>query len=535
MGNDPGTPGNGGATPGNGGTGTPSVPMCNADGVALGAPRLWRLTHAQLGNSINDVFGFRVPAVDTLPGESRLDGFANASDRLSLSPVLFDYYDRVAEQVGTQAVMRAGTLLKCPLAMLGQGTCLADFLAAVGTKAWRRPLEAAETEKLTRLYRDASAAAGPDIGFKMLVQGLVLSANFLYRTELGEARSVVSTDGSVRLGQYEIASALSFMLWDAPPDAELLDQARQGKLTDGAALTAQARRMLGVPDRAPGALFSFVQQWLETEDYTQKPKDPEAYPIFNPEIAKLLEQETSTFVKEALLDPAGGVKQLLTASHGYVNATTAKLYGVPAPAGTGLVRVELDKSQRRGIMTQASFLGAHAEPIHTSVSNRGRFFREEILCAPVPPPPADFKFDEKIITEDMTAREKFEVHAKNPACGGCHKLFDGLGFALENYDAIGQYRTTEKGKTIDASGVIEAPGGGELRFKNFVDLMDQLSARKDVYDCFASQYLQYVTGRVELPECERQAVARAFIDSGNQLPALITAIVSAPSFVGRKN
>jgi hypothetical protein len=506
--------------------------MCNADGVALGAPRLWRLTHAQLGNTINDSFGFRVPAVDTLPGESRLDGFANASDRLTLSPVLFDYYDRVAEQVGTQAVMRAAQLLKCPLAMLGQGTCLADFLSTVGTRAWRRPLDAPEVEKLTKLYRDASAAAGPDIGFKMLVEGLVLSANFLYRTELGEAPL---KDGSVRLGQYEIASALSYMLWDGPPDAVLLEQAAQGKLTDAAALTAQAKRMLAVPDRTPGALFSFVQQWLETEDYTDKPKDPEAYPIFNPQLAEALEQETATFVKEALLDPAGGVKQLLTATHGYVNAATAKLYGVPAPAGTGLVKVELDKTQRRGIMTQGSFLGAHAEPIQTSVSNRGRFFREEILCSPVPPPPGDFKFDEKVITEDMTAREKFEVHAKNPACGGCHKLFDGLGFALENYDAIGQYRSTEKGKTIDASGAITPPGGAEIKFRNFVDLMDQLAAQSDAYDCFASQYLQYVTGRVELPECERQAVAKAFTSSGNQLSALVTAIVSAPSFVGRKN
>jgi hypothetical protein len=382
TGNTPGNQGAGGGatTPGtgNGGTATPAVPMCNAQGVALAPPRLWRLTHAQLGNTIADVFGFRVPALDTLPGESRLDGFANASDRLTLSPVLFDYYDRVAEQVGTQAVMRAGQLLRCPLAMLGQGTCLADFLAGVGTKAWRRPLATTEMEKLTKLYRDASAAAGPEIGFKMLVEGLVLSANFIYRTELGAANGQ-SSDGSVRLDQYEIASALSYMLWDAPPDAELLDLAKQGKLTDGPALTAQARRMLAVPDRAPGALFSFVQQWLETEDYTQKPKDPEAYPIFNPDIAKLLEQETATFVKEALLDPSGGVKQLLTATHGYVNATTAKLYGVPAPAGAagaGLVKVELDRTQRRGIMTQGSFLGAHAEPIQTSVSNRGRFFRE---------------------------------------------------------------------------------------------------------------------------------------------------------------
>ena len=142
-----------------------------------------------------------------------------------------------------------------------------------------------------------------------------------------------ASDGSVRLGQYEIASALSYMLWDGPPDAVLLEQAAQGKLTDAAALTAQAKRMLAVPDRTPGALFSFVQQWLETEDYTDKPKDAEAYPIFNPQLAEALEQETATFVKEALLDPAGGVKQLLTATHGYVNAATAKLYGVPVPAG----------------------------------------------------------------------------------------------------------------------------------------------------------------------------------------------------------
>jgi hypothetical protein len=204
-------------------------------------------------------------------------------------------------------------------------------------------------------------------------------------------------------------------------------------------------------------------------------------------------------------------------------------------ASASLTRTELDPAQRRGLFTHAGFLAAHADENQTSVVGRGRYIREQLLCAPVPPPPGDFKFEEKVITEDMTAREKFAVHSKNPACSSCHALFDSIGFALENYDAVGQYRKTDKNKTIDPSGDLPLPDGSKLHFTNFVDLVDQLSRGPDAYACFASQYLQYASGKVKLDDCERQDVARAFAASGYRLDELALAIVTSPRFVTRRN
>ena len=494
--------------------------------------RLWRLTSSQFKHTIAEAFSFTVPSLDTLPSESRLDGFANSSERLGLSSSLFDYYGHAAEDVAAEALRKSTDLLHCPVAQLGTGTCLSEFLNTVGEKAWRRPLGPDEITKLTKLYTTAAGDLGPEGGFKTLVQGLVLSANFIFRTELGAGADAA---GPTKLTDLELASALSYMLWDGPPDAALMDLAKQGKLHEPETLASEARRLyLGT--KSPDAMFSFVQQWLETEDFTQKPKDMMTFPTFTQEVAQDLETETRLFVKGVFFDPAGdkSLTTLLTAPYGYLNARTAKLYGKDA-TGNDLTKSDLDPAQRRGLLTQASFLAAHAEPINTSVVNRGRFIREEVLCSDVPPPPAVFKFDEKNITEDMTAREKFIEHSKNPACKGCHVMFDTIGFALENYDAIGKWRTTEKGKTIDPSGNIPMPSGGELAFSNFVDLIEKLGKGTDAYDCFSSQFFQYVTGRVKLDDCERANLARAFADSGYKLDALVMAIVKSPNFSQRIN
>jgi hypothetical protein len=507
------------------------VPMCQGTPLAPAA-RLWRLTHRQYKNTLSDAFGFSTPSVDTLPSGSRLDGFANASERLTLSSALFDYYSRIAEEVSVEAVKRAGDLLGCPVASLGTGTCLADFLNGVGAKAWRRPLSAEEVTKLTKLYSDAAGDVGPEEGFKMVVQGLLLSTNFLFRTELGAAST-----GVTKLTDFELASALSYMLIDGPPDAELIDLAKKGQLSQPETLGKQAVRLYGNA-RAPEAMFSFVQQWLEIEDFLNKPKDMMTFPTFTADVAKDLEDETRTFVKATFFDSSGdrSFKTLLTAPYGYLNARTAKLYGKDdGPADNTLARTDLDPSQRRGLLTQATFLAAHAEPVNTSVVARGRFIREEVLCNDVPPPPAEFKFDEKFITEDMTAREKFTEHSKNPACKACHALFDTLGFALENYDAVGRWRTTEKGKMIDPTGTITLPSGGQMTFKNFVDMIDQLGKGNDASDCFASQFVQYVSGRVKLDDCDRANAIGAFRASGYKLDALVAAIVKSSSFVSRSN
>jgi hypothetical protein len=541
-------PGNGASNPGDGtpgGAANPSMSPMGAGSLGATNPgramctkqpqiqeaRLWRLTSSQFKHTVADAFGFTVPVLDTLPSESRLDGFANSSERLGISSALFDYYGHAAADIAAEALAKAGTLLKCPVANLGTGTCLADFLNTVGEKAWRRPLAAEDMAKLTKLYTDAAGDVGPEEGFKTLVQGLVLSPNFVFRTELGGG----AADGATtKLTDVELASALSYMLWDGPPDAALMDLAKQGKLHDPDALAAEAMRLYNNP-KAPEAMFSFVRQWLETEDYTDKPKDMMTFPTFSPEVAVDLENETRQFVKEVFFGGADkSLTTLMTAPWGFLNARTGKIYGKDV-TGMDLVKTDLDPAQRRGLLTQGSFLGAHAEPINTSVVNRGRFIREEIICSDVPPPPAAFKFDEKNITEDMTAREKFVEHSKNPACKGCHVMFDTIGFAVENYDAIGRWRTMEKGKVIDPSGSIPMPSGGDLAFSNFVDLIDKLGKGTDAYDCFSSQFLQYTSGRVRLDDCERANLARTFADSGYKLDALVAAIVTSPTFFTRTN
>jgi hypothetical protein len=514
------------------GTGDPPPPTADCRQLTPGPARLWRLTHDQLRNTVFETFGVRVPVLDTLPEESRLDGYANAAERLNLSPVLMAYYDSGADAVAAEVVNRAGDFIKCPLAALGEGTCLADFLRTVGGKAWRRPLTVTELGKLDQLYRGAAAAIGPDEGLKTVVKGLMLSANFLFRTELGTDQ----TPGSItKLTDLELASALSYTLWDGPPDAALMDLAVANKLHDPATLKQQAQRLWSSP-KARVSLYSFLQQWLETERMTSEPKDPMAFPAFTPQVAKDLEQETRLFLEGIVFEPGGdrSLRTLLTATYGYLNAGTAKVYGQTSTA-TALTRTDLDPSQRRGLFTQASFLAAHADQIDTAVVGRGRYIRESLLCAPVPPPPGNFKFDEKVITDDMTAREKFTEHAKNPACSSCHSLFDSIGFALENYDAAGQYRLKDKNKMIDPSGVLPLPSGGEIKFANFVDMIDQIAKGNDAYSCFAGQYLQYSSGKVALDDCETADIARSFKDANYKLDELALAIVTSPRFVTRKN
>jgi hypothetical protein len=531
---DPGSTGagttGGSATTGGSGGGPQA---CNPQSPNFSATRVWRLTRPQLKNTLVDTFGTSGKVVDSLPDDSRLEGYANHPDGLGISSLLADYYFRFADEIAAEVVRSSGNFVKCPLASL-DATCITTFLNDYGTRAWRRPLSDAERGKLTQLYVTVSQANGPELGLRMVVQGLVLSPNFLFRTELGGAQT-----GVTKMTGYEIASALSYTLWDAPPDAPLLAAAASGQLEDPAALAAQARRLLSVTTRVAPSLHSFMQQWLQTDGLARVQKDPVLFPNYTPATVQALTDETNAFVDSVVFDAGGdrSLRTLLSASYGYANETTASIYGVKA-TGTTLTKVDFDPTKRRGLLTQAGFLAGHSYATSTGLVGRGRFIREAILCAPVPPPPGNFMFDPTVITDDMTERQKFEIHRKNPACATCHSLFDPIGIAIENYDPIGQYRTTDKGKTIDPSGKIPlADGVTTVNFSNYVDLLTQLSARPDVYDCFASQYLEYATGRrpEQLDACDAQTAAKAFGASGYKIDELLLAVVGLPSFVTRRN
>ncbi len=527
---------------------SPEGPPTNPPPVAVGAcseatlarPRVWRLTNLQIKNTLRDALGAAPPTVDQLPDLNRLDGYANRADNLPIDGLLADQYFKISEELADDVARRAADFVKCPQGMagLGTGTCMKDFLSSFALKLWRRPPTDAEVAALTALYgKTAQDGGDPAFGFKSVVQAIFMSPSFLYRSELGHTQNA----GEVTyLTDYELASALSYTLWDTAPDAALLDLARQGKLRDKKVLTEQAMRLLGSADRASPSFYNFVQQWLYTEDLLEKDKDPEIFSVYNRDVAADLSEEAHLYLNSVVFDPGAdrSFKSLFTNSYGFVSARTAPLYGVTA-SGTKPTKTSFNPAERRGLLTLASFMAAHADPDGTALVDRGRYFREEILCAPVPPPPdgAAPPLDPKFATADMTGREKFTQHSENPQCGVCHQLFDGLGFAMESYDAIGRYRTTDKGKQLDPSGQVPLPSGVTIKFDNFVDLVDQLSKTKDLYSCFSSQYLTYATGRKlsEVKECERELVSNEFERSGYKLDSLIMSVVNTPSFMARKN
>ncbi len=183
---------------------------------------------------------------------------------------------------------------------------------------------------------------------------------------------------------------------------------------------------------------------------------------------------------------------------------------------------------------------AHGDPNGTRLVDRGAYFAQQVLCEPLPPPPADaVNQDVQEAPLDATGRERFALHSASPRCASCHHLFDGMGFALEAYDGIGQFRTTDKGRPIDASGSVPLPSapGKDVAFTSFVDLIEQLSTKPDLYSCFARQYLSYATGRklTELDVCEQASIADDFTKAGYTIDALAMSVVSASSFVARRN
>jgi hypothetical protein len=544
-GNGPGDPGD----PNNGKP--PVVPpdvmrgQCNAD--TLAKPRAWRLTHEQVRNTLRDALGFSPPAIEAFPIEARIDqnnsrnGFANRADQMKISPLLADAYFKASEELAAEVAGKAATYgITCAVASLGQGTCLKTFLQNFGLKLWRRPLSEAEITSLTTFFNASSGYdGGAEGGLKNVVQAMFLSPRFLYRSEVGHTQAA----GEVTvLTDYELASALSYSLWNTGPDATLLDLAGKGQLRTKDALVTQAKRMLATAQKTGPAMHSFVEQWLRIEGVDTAEKDTTIYSLGTMQVAQDLVAENHRFIDSVLFEGDKSFKTLFTASYGFVNARTAPIYGLTGVTGNDLVKRDLDKTQRRGLLTTAAFLWGHANPDGTHPVERGRYFREEILCEGVPDPPPTVLIDPQFGNATLTKREQLAIHEKEPACAACHVLIDGIGLSMENYDGIGKWRKDEvvQGgavKPIDSTGKLPLPSGSELSFNNFIELIDQLANKKDIYSCFASQYLDYTTGHRpdEINNCEKTLVTDEFVNSGYNVESLVLAVVGSPSFMSRKN
>jgi hypothetical protein len=494
---DPGSP-NAGASGGGSGTGNTTGTNGGTGGagaVALppkdpGRVTLHLLNRAEYGNTVRDLMGTALlPSANFLNDAPEL-GFDNNADMLFVSSVSARLYHQAAETLAAEAITpaRRAALITCDLAAAGD-TCARSIITTFGLRAYRRPLTPAEVTAYLGLMSAArTVGATPDEAVRTLIEAFLTSPHFLFRVEIDpEPTSLVAHP----VGPYEIASRLSYLLYRSMPDKPLFDAAAAGKLSALPDIQVQLTRMLAEPK---GAVFAqeFSTQWLGARSLEVTQFDKIVFPNFTPALATSMKQELIAFF-DAFVRENLPVNQLLTSNFSYIDDNLATLYGVPAVGTTGIMKKTTFATPQRGggLLTMAGPLAVTSHPTRTSLVKRGAWVLGQLLCSEPPPPPPDVPpFPEGKLMG--TQREILKMHRENPSCGACHNIMDNLGAALENYDALGAWRTMDGGEVIDARGML--PDGGAM-FTGGREMGAAVAADPRFSACVAEKMLTYALGR----------------------------------------
>ncbi len=516
-------------------------PLTNADGTDNGtttsslcaktvpgpAP-LRRLTQLQYDNTVRDLLGDNTHPSQSFPPDQKQGDFTNTAVALTVSPLLAQGYESAAEVIAARAIAKGATFFGCD-PVKGEDACAKTFVAAFGKRAYRRPLTTEETQTLfDKLYTPNRMDADFNNGIQAVVEAMLQSASFLYLPEIGAVDR--KKDDAVPLTSYEMASRLSYLLWSSMPDDALFAAADADALRTPEQIAAQARRMLGDP-KAKSAVEDFFAQWLHVRDLGSVAKDPGVYPDFDNTMRAAMQAETLAFVDWVMWQSDARVETLLTAPVSFINASTAKVYGITGVTSATPVKTDLDPKQRAGIITQPAILTALSKPDRSSPVVRGKFIRERFLCQTISPPPTDVIITPPKITPGVSTRDAFSQHSIDPKCSGCHKLMDPIGFGFESFDGIGRFRTVDQGKPVDASGsLIGSDVDGT--FIGAPELAKKLAQSQQVRDCVAVEWFRYGHGRGETPDdaCSLDTLKKAFSAANYDVRELIVALTQTDAF-----
>ena len=496
-----------------GGEGTPSD-----TGAPLG-PTLRLLTRPQYESSLGSLFSFADSLnLTKLEDDIALNGSRSiGAANVALSAKKTEAYLSIAEQAADLALSDPAFLGCDP----NDSGCVDEFIQGFGSRAFRRPLAAEEISSYRAIYDQGTAELGGTVALKYVVQALLVSPHFLYRTELGEA-----SGGERILSSIELASKLAYFLWDAPPDDELFDQAVAADLRDPGLLRAQAERLMNSPRFSDG-LTGLFNDYLRLFELSTVEKLPGAFPQFGPELKNSMQQETLLNLQYAS-ESGADFRRVFDAPVTFVDADLAAHYGFAGSFGSEFVQVELPpNSPRSGLLTNASLLSLYAHSTSSSPTLRGKFVRETVLCQHIPAPPPEVDTTLPDAMESNTTRERFSQHATDPGCATCHRLMDPIGLALENFDAVGQFREFENGFPIDPSGDLDGRG-----FDDPTGLSQALAEHEALPECVARTAFRYAWGRLENKADGDviETISAQFSQSGYQLRELILAAVTDPGF-----
>lgn len=498
--------------------------------TTLGAPSaMRRLSEHQYKHAIADIFGADVTVPGRFEPRLRQDGLlATGDSAVSVSSSGFEQYALRSREVAAQVLAedRRERYFACDLSgdRFDEG-CANAFFTEYGRRLYRRPLGDDEMASVLGLVKSATGTSGSFAkGMTMGLERLLVSPNFVFRIER-------TTGSGGRLDAWSFASRLSFLLWDAPPDDALLDAAASGELDSEAGVIAQVDRMIA-SDRFPVGTRAFLSDMFAYDQFDGLTKDQKIYPKYSSQLAEDAREQALRTIVDLLVTRDGDYRDLFTTRRTFMNRNLGALYRVPVSAGAidGWVPHEFDEaSRRKGMLSLAAFL--MLDPTHegrSSPTMRGKNVREAFLCQPVPPPPPNVNFSIVQDTGDpdfKTARQRLRAHSEDPSCAGCHRITDPIGLSMENYDAVGAWRTHENGALIDVTGEFEGQA-----YDGLMDLAARFRESPAVPACAVQRVVEYATGRAtgDGDAATLDALGEGFAADGYSFPALMRRVALSP-------
>ena len=459
------------------------------------SPTLRRLTISQYNNIIADVFSEDIVIPSSLEPDIEVDGFLTIGASISnISPVGIERYESASYSIAEQIVENETLLadiLPCESVDNLDQACWEEFLEETGSLLWRRPISETEVSNLSSLIQTISEQSDNQTGLTYLLSALFQSPHFLYRVEQG-------TDGT--LSDFELASRLSFLIWNSTPDAELLATAFEGRLSDPEQLEIEVDRMIADAKFEKG-LRNFFMELFHLYKLDDVVKDPLVFTHASPDLYQSAKEETLLFLLHNVLEKED-YRDILTSQETFVDRRLAALYNIAAPSAEDFGEVTLSEAAgRRGLLMQASILNLNAHATSTSATLRGIFIRKNLLCQMIPAPPANVDTSiPEADAESPTLRERLQTHLEDPTCSGCHEITDLVGLGFETFDGIGRWRTTENDAQIDPSGSIDG-----VDFLDAWELASAVKQHDNLGPCVSEKLYQYALGH-QVIETEEEFV-----------------------------
>ncbi len=510
-----------------------------------GPPPVRRLTRDEYDRTLRDLLGVEFKSAEVVGMPSDGDGsgssFANLAEALILPPVLMEKYfaaaDKALELLFDKPKSKKALdalMVARPGPDLTEREAARKVIARFLRLAYRRPVSDEEIARFLALF-DRSAAKGIkyEDSVRSMVKAALVSPHFLFRVERDRVSKGPET--SFRINDHELAVRLSYFLWSTMPDPALSDLADQGKLSDPSTLEAQVRRMLLDP-RARALTDNFAEAWLQVGKLANARPSTEFFPTFNGNLRRALREETVTFF-DKLREEDRSVLELLDADYAYLNQDLAKHYEIPGVEGPALRRVSLPpNSHRGGLLGMGSVLAMTSHTSRTSPTLRGKYILEVVFGTPPPPPPPNagkLPEERKKGEPPKSFREQMAQHARQAECAACHAKIDPLGYGLENYDAVGRWRTEDAGKPLDATGTLP---GGET-FHGAEELKTIILARKTDFERnLIERTLAYALAR-EVQGDDECAIRKILSDlerDGHKFSTLMLGVVRSVPFQYRR-